>query len=135
LEPAKIVFSGDCRPSEGLIKYGMNCDILIHEATYDHSQLNLALKAKHSTVDEAIEVKNKMKAKWTILTHFSTRYNKIMNLDSIENDNLFISFDFMNVHMANLEECRNSLFYLKYIFQREINENEMLKKTNKAVAV
>ncbi len=33
----KLVYSGDTRPYEGLIKAGMDATILIHEATFDDS--------------------------------------------------------------------------------------------------
>jgi ribonuclease Z len=52
----KIVYSGDCRPSNSLIFPGMNCDILIHESTFDDTMLDDAIKKKHSTITEATEV-------------------------------------------------------------------------------
>lgn len=53
----KIVYSGDCRPSNSLIYPGMNCDILIHEATFDDTMLDDAIKKKHSTITEATKVR------------------------------------------------------------------------------
>ena len=66
----KIVYSGDCKPSKSLIERGQNCDILIHEATFDDYNKVKANKLLHSTISQAIDVGNKMKAKHIILTHF-----------------------------------------------------------------
>lgn len=37
-----------------------------------------AIKKKHSTISQAIEVGRKMEAKFTLLTHFSSRYSRIL---------------------------------------------------------
>eukprot|EP01034_Spumella_vulgaris_P022836 gene22836-29010_t len=70
----KLVYSGDCRPSQSLVKAGLDCDLLIHEATFDDSMAADALKKKHSTASEARGVAALMRAKHTVLTHFSQRY-------------------------------------------------------------
>ena len=69
-----LVYSGDCRPSQSLIRAGQSCDLLIHEATFSQEKAEDALKKKHSTIDEAISTAIKMNAKHLILTHFSQRY-------------------------------------------------------------
>jgi ribonuclease BN (tRNA processing enzyme) len=69
-----IVYSGDCRPSYSLVKKGKDCDLLIHEATFDDMKLEEALRKRHSTVSEAFQVSTAMNAKQTIFTHFSQRY-------------------------------------------------------------
>ena len=70
----KIVYSGDCRPSQSLVAAGKNCDLLIHEATFADSRLADAKKKLHCTRSEAIHVSSVMRAKFTTLTHFSQRY-------------------------------------------------------------
>lgn len=70
----KIVYSGDCRPSQSLVKAGIDCDLLIHEATFDDSKQDDAVKKRHSTSSEARRISMQMHAKHTILTHFSQRY-------------------------------------------------------------
>lgn len=70
----KIVYSGDTRPSKALICAGMSCDLLIHEATFDSTMRSHAVSKKHSTTDEALLVASQMKARNTLLTHFSQRY-------------------------------------------------------------
>lgn len=51
----------------------------------------------HSTVSQAIEQGEDMKAKYTILTHFSQRYAKIPRMDDDVDDNVLIAFDNMEV--------------------------------------
>eukprot|EP01032_Pedospumella_encystans_P015732 gene15732-17979_t len=70
----KIVYSGDCRPSQSLVKAGIDCDLLIHEATFDDSKQEDAVKKRHSTSSEARRMAVQMHAKHTVLTHFSQRY-------------------------------------------------------------
>jgi len=70
----KIVYSGDTRPTESLLKLAANADLLIHDATFDDELLNRAKEDGHSTPSQAAEAAKKAKAKWLILTHISARY-------------------------------------------------------------
>ena len=45
----KMVYSGDCRPSESLQQAGHSCDLLIHEATFDDTLHSDACSKRHST--------------------------------------------------------------------------------------
>jgi ribonuclease BN (tRNA processing enzyme) len=78
----KVVYSGDCRPCDSLIAIGHDADLLIHEATFDESMQEDAVKKKHSTIAEALQVSQKMNAKFTILTHFSQRYPSSIKLST-----------------------------------------------------
>jgi ribonuclease BN (tRNA processing enzyme) len=86
----KIVYSGDCRPSESLIRAGMGCDILIHEATFADDLAEDAVKKKHCTTSEAELVARKMNVTGVlVLTHFSQRYPlypDVYDLDSDEHN-------------------------------------------------
>ncbi|KAJ1550184.1 Zinc phosphodiesterase ELAC protein 2, partial [Cladochytrium tenue] len=73
----KIVFSGDCRPSEALIEHGRLADVLIHEATFEDDLAHEAQYRRHSTVSQAADVARKMGARCVVLTHFSQRYPRI----------------------------------------------------------
>ena len=70
----KIVYSGDCRPSSSLINAGKDCDLLLHEATFDDTMQKDAECKRHCTTSEAVDVGVRMKAKHIVLTHFSQRY-------------------------------------------------------------
>ncbi|CAE7298814.1 ELAC2, partial [Symbiodinium microadriaticum] len=52
----KLVYSGDTRPCQQLVTIGKNATILIHEATFDDTKPDEAVKKKHSTISEAVTV-------------------------------------------------------------------------------
>ncbi len=69
----KIVYSGDTRPCESVIKEANNADILIHDGTFDIGQEELASKYHHSTINDAVEVAQKAQVKQLVITHLSSR--------------------------------------------------------------
>ena len=99
----KIVYSGDCRPSSSLIDAGSNCDLLIHEATFDDQMRDDAQSKRHSTTSEAVGVALQMKAKHLILTHFSQRYVSILHsTTSASHSMAFVAaFDFLRVQFPS----------------------------------
>ena len=50
------------------------CDVLVHEATYHHSQLEKSIDHSHSTAHMAAQFAAAVEAKLLVLTHFSPRY-------------------------------------------------------------
>ncbi|VWU51919.1 tRNA 3'-trailer sequence RNase, putative, partial [Hepatocystis sp. ex Piliocolobus tephrosceles] len=54
-----IVYSADTRPCDNVKKFSENCDVLIHEATFDDELINEAINKKHSTIYEAMEISKK----------------------------------------------------------------------------
>mmetsp|Transcript_2378 Transcript_2378/g.3639 ORF Transcript_2378/g.3639 Transcript_2378/m.3639 type:complete len:664 (-) Transcript_2378:74-2065(-) len=85
----RLCYSGDTRPCFNLIRGATlttstekdssdNISLLLHEATFDDDERGKkeALKKKHSTVLEALNVGRKMRAKACLLSHFSQRYPK-----------------------------------------------------------
>ena len=70
----KIVYTGDTRPSENLVKLAENADLLIHEATFDDELMERAGEDGHSTPSQAAETAKDAGAKWLVLTHISARY-------------------------------------------------------------
>jgi ribonuclease Z len=85
------------------MKLGAQVTCLIHEATFQNSKLDEAVKKKHSTLSEALLVSKEMDARITILTHFSQRYPKVPVL---EEDN---SVDFSAHNIV----CANDLMHIK----------------------
>lgn len=67
---------GDTKYSTSSITLSENADVMIHEATFDHSTTNLAANYGHSTNVEAATVAVKAKAKNLIMTHISARFLK-----------------------------------------------------------
>jgi len=70
----KIVYSGDTRQSENLVKLAENADMLIHEATFDDELTERAVEDGHSTPGMAAETAKKAGVKRLVLTHISARY-------------------------------------------------------------
>ncbi|KAJ7540229.1 hypothetical protein O6H91_10G006100 [Diphasiastrum complanatum] len=88
-----VVYSGDTRPCEQLIQAGIGCTLLIHEATFEDNLYGHAMQKRHSTVEEALNSAFHMHAQNVILTHFSQRYPKIVNIRDAGELNVFVAFD------------------------------------------
>ncbi|KAI7866708.1 beta-lactamase-like protein [Spinellus fusiger] len=92
----KLAYSGDTRPCSKLIAEGMNATLLVHEASFEDDMVEEAKAKKHTTTGEAVEVGNRMNARFTLLNHFSQRYPKVPLLASAQ-ENVFYSFDMMTI--------------------------------------
>ena len=97
----RISYSGDHRIQDDFVKKVGNCDLLIHEATFDDSMAEDAYKKNHSTISQALEIGEKLHAKYTILTHFSARYKSII---SIDHPNSLAAFDYLTFTYEELPE-------------------------------
>ncbi|PVH99695.1 ribonuclease Z mitochondrial precursor [Periconia macrospinosa] len=84
LNPLKVSYSGDCRPSQNFAHIGRDSTVLIHEATFDDELSGDAKAKKHSTTSEALGIGSQMDAKAVVLTHFSQRYQKIPILETVQ---------------------------------------------------
>jgi ribonuclease Z len=76
----KIVYSGDTRPTDSLVKLAANADLLIHDSTFDDELQMRAREDWHSTPSQAAETAKKAKVKLLVLTHISARYKDISAL-------------------------------------------------------
>jgi ribonuclease Z len=128
-ESYKIVFSGDAMPSETLVEIGKDCDLLIHEATLDDVFSADALLKHHSTTSQAIEIGNEMKAKYTLLTHFSQRYSKLPHINELFDHRIGIAFDNMSIRLTDMEKMHHLVKVMKVFFAEEVKElNEKIDK-------
>ncbi|KAJ3193795.1 hypothetical protein HK101_004059 [Irineochytrium annulatum] len=98
----KVVFSGDCRPSNELVRAGDGADLLIHEATLEDEKMQEAKQKMHCTTSEAVDVGRRMRAKNLLLTHFSQRYPKFpkVELDANEKMTVGVAFDSMRIRLS-----------------------------------
>lgn len=71
----KLVLLGDTCDSSAIAAAGANCDLLVHEATYDAGREDKALHWGHSTTTMAGRFAAQLKARVLILTHLSSRYH------------------------------------------------------------
>lgn len=69
-----VVYTGDTKPCESLVKASQKCDVMIHECTYAESESELAEQWCHSTAKGAAEDAKKCRARALFLIHLSNRY-------------------------------------------------------------
>jgi len=75
----KVVYAVDTRPV--VHGYARGATVLIHDSTFSHSDLCLALERKHSTAREAAELARALGVKRLVLFHFSTRVKDVSVLE------------------------------------------------------
>ncbi|MCZ3364776.1 MULTISPECIES: ribonuclease Z [Methanobacterium] len=98
----KIVYSGDTTPSEGMVEFAKDADLLIHESTFEGIYGDKAYEMGHSTSVQAAEIAKKANVKRLILTHVSTRYKKSDILESEAKEifeNSTVAEDFMEIEV------------------------------------
>ncbi|SCU85514.1 LAFA_0D16116g1_1 [Lachancea sp. 'fantastica'] len=120
----KVSYSGDTRPNlEKFAKtIGRHSDLLIHEATLENELHEDAIKKRHCTINEAIQVSNEMRAQKLILTHFSQRYPKLPQVDNnikIEAKEYCFAFDGMIVAYDDIGTQVSRLGLLNSVFTED----------------
>ncbi len=93
---AKIVYSGDTRRCDNILKISKNADLLIHDTTFaDEVEDRM-----HTGAKEAAKIAKKAGVKKLMLTHFSRRYTDLSEIES-EAKSIFkesvIAKDFMKL--------------------------------------
>ncbi|MDR2830494.1 MAG: ribonuclease Z [Methanobrevibacter sp.] len=98
----KISYSGDTKPSDDLVDFVKDSNLLIHESTYQQADEDKANEHYHSTGRQAAEIAKKANVDRLILTHISSRYK---NVDKIREEacevfeNTDIASDFLKIEL------------------------------------
>ena len=111
---SSLVYCTDTVFCEAAIKLARNADLLIHEATYSHSDAKLAYQRKHSTSTMAAQTASEAGVKQLVLTHISPRYapgNVISPNDLLEEakaifPNTLLAKDFLQIDLK--PRCNSS---------------------------
>lgn len=82
----KVVYTGDTRPSQKIVKLAENADVLIHDGTFSAELEEEAAQGGHSTVKEAAEIAKEALVGKLILTHPSPRYSDLSELEKQANE-------------------------------------------------
>jgi ribonuclease Z len=102
----KIVYSGDTRPCENILRLAKDADILIHDGTFlEEDELDTA----HGNVKDAAKIAKRAGVKYLILTHISRRYQDIKELEEQAREifpNSFVAHDLMKVSIKQGEEIK-----------------------------
>lgn len=96
----KVVYSGDTKPCENIVKLAKESDLLIHDGTFLEEEEGKA----HADVKQAAKVAKKADVKQLILTHFSRRYTDTKELEDEAKKvfpNTKASYDFMKVKLKS----------------------------------
>jgi len=105
----KIVYSGDTRACKAVENLAKDADVLVHDGTFSHEEIENLKKADHATVKQAAELAKRAKVKKLYLTHISQRYPDAKPLEKEAREvfkESYIAEDFMKVKIAvhDLEE-------------------------------
>jgi ribonuclease Z len=76
----KVVYTGDTRPKHGeWMDWARDCDLLIHDSTFDDSEQERACEVYHSTAGGAGRIASEISAHRLALVHISSRYVKMIS--------------------------------------------------------
>jgi ribonuclease Z len=98
----KVVYTGDTKPNDNVVKISERADILIHDATFLEAD---EVKGKaHADVKQAAAIAKKADVKQLILTNISRRYKDAGEIEKTAKKvfkNSKVAYDFMEVKIKN----------------------------------
>jgi ribonuclease Z len=99
----RVVYTGDTKPCETVVRIAKGADVLIHDATFAEEDEGKA----HTDVKQAARIAKEAGVKKLILTHFSRRYATKEDIDMMEESarkifpNTIAAHDFLKVKLKN----------------------------------
>lgn len=105
----KVVYTGDTRPKYGeWMDWARDCDLLIHDATFDDSEQERAYEVYHSTAGDAGKIASGVSARRLALIHISSRYvrmaSHIEDAGKYFNGNIFAPDDLTMMELPFRDE-------------------------------
>jgi len=98
----KVVYTGDTKPCENVVKISDKADLLIHDGTFLEAD---EVKGKaHADVKEAGKIAKKAGVKKLILTNISRRYTDLKEIEKEARkifENSEVAYDMMKVRVKN----------------------------------
>ena len=94
----KVVYTGDTKPCDNVIKIAKGSDLLIHDSTFLEEEEGKA----HADVKQAAQVAKAAEVKQLILTHISRRYTDASVLEKTAKKvfpNTKVAYDFMKLKL------------------------------------
>jgi ribonuclease Z len=107
----KIVYTGDTRPSDHVVRAAKNADLLIHEATLATDLKEYAKTVGHSTAAEAAQVAQRAGALALILTHISSRYantTQLLEEARLIFPNTFVAEDLLELEVHYIDRLEHT---------------------------
>jgi len=96
----RVVYSGDTKPCNNVVKISKSADLLIHDGTFLEEDEGKA----HADVKQAAKIAKKAGVKQLVLTHISRRYTDTKELEDEAKkifDDTKVAHDFMRVTLKN----------------------------------
>lgn len=94
----KVVYTGDTKPCDNVIKIAKGSDLLIHDSTFLEEEEGKA----HADVKQAAQVAKTAEVKQLVLTHISRRYTDVSVLEKAAKKvfpNTRVAYDFMKIKL------------------------------------
>ncbi|KAH8176305.1 beta-lactamase superfamily protein [Sarocladium implicatum] len=120
----RIAWSGDCRPSDNFADACKGAHLLIHESTFDNEDSKHAKEKNHSTISDALGVAERMEARRTVLTHFSTRYKGTTKGLEERNGAVLLGWDFMRVKLGDFQKAAQFLPAIELLRDKVISRSK-----------
>jgi len=98
-----IVYTGDTRPCESILKASGDADLLIHDCSFSDEMKDWAEESGHSTAGEVATLAKKAGVRKLVLTHISSRYTDdvgpILTDSKRIFENLIVAEDLMDIEI------------------------------------